>query len=192
MKDINFFVHSFILHNKEHEHLRDTDEALIRRVQYGGCPIQENGFECSLFVVGIVLHIIEGKHINTEILTQQHITNLRSSLSKVFAGDGTELGTTIQIVCECFRPQLHGHSILDSFGLEGVSREPKKKFRLSSDSAVSNAVMVLTSYAAEAVPPPSSSLVNDDGDDEDNDNDMNDKDDDECFDCDIIGEDRRG
>ena len=78
-------------------------------------------------------------------------------------------------------------------GMMTRHNRPKKECRLSSDSAVSDAVMVLTSYT-QAVPPPlSSSPVNDDGDDEDSDNDMNDEDDDEdddeYFDCDINGED---
>ena len=194
VKDINFFVHSFILHDKQHKHLRDTDEALIQRVQYGDCPIQENGFDCGLFAVGIILHVIEGKRINTETFKQQHVTNLRSRLATVFAGDSTELGTTSQVVRECF-PQLRGSSILDSFGLEVVSREPKTERRLSSDSAVSDAVMVLTSYAEAHK---DAGDGNDNEDDEDNDDDKNEEDDDEddndednddeYFDCDISGE----
>ncbi len=67
-------------------------------------------------------------------------------------GDGADLGTTSQVVRDCFL-QLRGSSILDSFGLEVVHKEPKKERRLSSDSDVGAAVVVLTTLQAEAVRP---------------------------------------
>jgi hypothetical protein len=44
---------------------------------------------------------------------------------------------------------LRGSSILDSFGLEVIHKEPKKERRLSFDSDVSAAVLVLTTLQAE-------------------------------------------
>jgi hypothetical protein len=126
--------------------------ALIDRVHYCDCPIQKNGFDCGLFAVGVVLHLIEGIDVTRETFRQQDITNLRSTLVTVFGGDGADLGTTSQVVRDCF-PQLRGSSILDSFGLEVVHKETKKERRLSSDSDVSAAVVVLTTLQVEAVCP---------------------------------------
>jgi MULE transposase domain/SWIM zinc finger len=51
----------------------------------------------------------------------KNITNLRSELVKVFASDGAASETTSRVVRSCF-PQLNGSSILDSFGVEVVSK----------------------------------------------------------------------
>ena len=117
VKEVNYFVRFYILQEEEHEHLRLTDEALLKRVEYGECPRQLNGFDCGLFAVGIVLHLVEGKVITMETFTQQDITGLRAKLTAVFGGEGTGLGTTSQVVRACF-PKLNGSSILDTFGVE--------------------------------------------------------------------------
>ncbi|KAI2505724.1 hypothetical protein MHU86_8686 [Fragilaria crotonensis] len=117
VKEVNYFVRFYILQEEEHEHLRLTDEALFKRVEYGECPRQFNGFDCGLFAVGIVLHLVEGKVITMETFTQQDITGLRAKLTAVFGGEGTGLGTTSQVVRACF-PKLNGSSILDTFGVE--------------------------------------------------------------------------
>ena len=102
--------------------------------------------------MGVELHLIKGIDVTRETFRQQGVTNLQSTLVTVFGGDGADLGTTSQVVRDCF-PQSRGSSILDSFGLEVVHREPKKEQRLSSDSDVSAAVVVLTTLQAEAVRP---------------------------------------
>jgi hypothetical protein len=76
-------------------------------------------FDCGLFAVGVVLHLIEGIDVTRETFRQQGVTNLQSTLVTVFGGDGADLGTTSQVVRDCF-PQSRGSSILDSFGLEVV------------------------------------------------------------------------
>jgi hypothetical protein len=123
LKECNFFICHFILQARKHEDLRQTDEALLQKVEYRDCPRQLNGFDCGLFAVGIILHLVEGKDIGTETFTQQHITNLRSEF---FASDnGAASGTTSQVVRSCF-PQLNGSSILDSFGAVEVMSTAKK------------------------------------------------------------------
>ena len=143
LKEWNFFICHFILHARKHEDLRQTDEALLQNVQYRDCPRQLNGYDCGLFAVGIILHLVEGKDIGTETFTQEHITNLRSELVTVFASDdGAASETTSRVVRSCF-PQLNGSSILDSFGVEVVSKKKDvpvakvlsvTKHRLRSDS----------------------------------------------------------
>jgi hypothetical protein len=123
LKEWNFFICHFILHARKHEDLRQTDEALLQNVQYQDCPRQLNGYDCGLFAVGVILHLVEGKDIGTETFTQEHITNLRSELVTVFASDdGAASETTSRVVRSCF-PQLNGSSILDSFGVEIVSKK---------------------------------------------------------------------
>jgi hypothetical protein len=120
---MEFFICHFILHTRKHEDLRQTDEALLQNVQYQDCPRQLNRYDCGLFAVGIILHLVEGKDIGTETFTQEHITNLWSELVTVFASDdGTASETTSRVVHSCF-PQLNGSSILDSFGVEVVSKK---------------------------------------------------------------------
>jgi hypothetical protein len=43
-----------------------------------------SGFDCGLFAVGVVLHLVEGKVITMETFTQQDITGLRAKLTAVF------------------------------------------------------------------------------------------------------------
>ena len=86
VKVVNFFIHNFLLHEKKHAHLRDSDAALIGRVHYCDCPMQKNGFDCGLFAVGVVLHLIEGIDVTRETFRQQDVTTLRSRLVTVFGG----------------------------------------------------------------------------------------------------------
>jgi Ulp1 family protease len=86
VEEINFFKPHFVLQERRHEHLRQTDKALLRQEQYyGDCPSQLNGFDCGLFTIGLVLHLAKGKDITArETFTHQHITKLQSDLAGLF------------------------------------------------------------------------------------------------------------
>ena len=58
---------------------------------------------------------------------QENITDLRGKLATLFESGGVGgLERTSQVVRDCF-PQVRGTSILDSFGLEVVTRVPNKE-----------------------------------------------------------------
>ena len=109
---MNFFIHHFVLQERRHELLRQTDKLLIRRKNYGDCPSQLNGFDCGLFTIDPVLHLSEGEDVTTETFSEQHVTKLRSHLAAVFSMDGAWTAeTTSQVVRSCF-PQLCGSSLI--------------------------------------------------------------------------------
>jgi hypothetical protein len=96
-------------------------------LEYCDCPIQLNGYDCGLFAIGVVIHLVDGKNLMEQTFKQENITDLRRKMATFFGDNGIgELETTSQVVRGCF-PQLRGSSILDSFGLEVVTRVPNKE-----------------------------------------------------------------
>ena len=118
---VNDFLHNFVLHDDELKARRVDNETFLRRLKYAECPAQLNGYDCGLFAVGVVLHLVEGKDVASTTFNQQQISGLRVKLASYFsAALGNELNTASQVVRNCF-PQLRGSSILDSTGLEVIS-----------------------------------------------------------------------
>ena len=84
-------------------------------------------YDCGLFAIGVVIHLVDGKNLMEQTFKQENITDLRQKMATFFGENGVgELETTSQLVRGCF-PQLRGSSILDSFGLEVVTRVPNKE-----------------------------------------------------------------
>jgi Ulp1 family protease len=54
---------------------------LIRRLEYCDCPIQLNGYDCGLFAIGMVLHLVDGKNLTEETFKQENITDLRQKMA---------------------------------------------------------------------------------------------------------------
>jgi hypothetical protein len=104
-----------------------SDLKLLELVEFDECPPQTNGPDCGLFAVAVVLHLVEGKEVNSQTLRQSDTTIHRKRLAEVFLSDhrvweSRELfatSTVRAIVCNCF-PALRGTSIFDIFGVETI------------------------------------------------------------------------
>jgi hypothetical protein len=81
VEDVNFFVGHFILHERENQDRRLSDNVLIRGLEYCDCPIQLNGYDCGLFAIGMVLHLVDGKNLTEETFKQENITDLRQKMA---------------------------------------------------------------------------------------------------------------
>ena len=85
VKKVNFFFKSYILHEPQYQHLHQSDNALLRRVQYRDCPWQENGYDCGIFAVAVVLHLLNQNLVVGETsFTQRNVTEGRKLLAKAF------------------------------------------------------------------------------------------------------------
>jgi Ulp1 family protease len=80
VKKMNFFFKTFVLHDKAS--LRQSDTDVIQLAQYKACPMQLNGYDCGIFAVATVLHLLERIDLSSRSLTQVHVTKARSLLAK--------------------------------------------------------------------------------------------------------------
>jgi hypothetical protein len=101
-----------------------SDLKLLEVIEFDDCPSQTNGHNCGLFAVAVVLHLVEGKEVNSQTFRQSDITKRWKKLAEVLASNHSvqELSgskTVSEIICNCF-PALRGTSIVDSFGVETI------------------------------------------------------------------------
>jgi len=123
---IKFFRY-FILQDKKYQKEEMSDLTLLELVEFDECPPQTNGHDCGLFAVAVVLHLVEGKEVNSQTLRQSDTTIHRKRLAEVFLSDhrvwesreSFETTTVSAIVRNCF-PALRGTSIVDIFGVETI------------------------------------------------------------------------
>ena len=126
--EVNDFFHNFVLYKPQHKHLVRKIRELNEEVVYYDCPRQRNGIDCGLFAVGVVLHLIEGKAIDSDTFSPKDIHQLRLNLSNHFSQANDDLPTsdrvlhqqTSRVVRDCF-PQLKGTTILSVHGVEEVT-----------------------------------------------------------------------
>jgi hypothetical protein len=82
--DFNKFVVNFIISPSISDNKLKTEKELhgklLSRMKYSSCPQQDNCFDCGLFSVAIVLHILDGQEITRQLFSQENITDLRFDL----------------------------------------------------------------------------------------------------------------
>jgi hypothetical protein len=121
--EVNVFLCHFVLHRDAHQHLHRPSIEVFEKVRYHSCPAQRNGIDCGLFCVGIVLHILDRKTVDSNTFTYHNVTELSFKLSTHFTQDDNEPNhqpTTSQVVRDCF-PKLQGTSIVSEYGVEDVT-----------------------------------------------------------------------
>jgi Ulp1 family protease len=64
--EVNELLYNFVFHKPEHDHLQRAHHEVFVKLQYQECPQQINGIDCGLFCVGVVLHILVGKTIESD------------------------------------------------------------------------------------------------------------------------------
>ena len=70
--------------------LKDPDFILQHAVQ-ANCPLQENGYDCGLFAVGVLLHLAYGEEVLETTFTQQNISQFRLGLHSQLRGFASEI-----------------------------------------------------------------------------------------------------
>ena len=138
MKTVNSSFNKFILHEKNHLRVRQSNTDALQRVQYKACPRQKNGYDCGIIAVASTLHLAERITLTSKSFSQTHATKARSELAKAYATAGALM--TSSVFRDCF-PLLCGRSIVDAMGLEvinthmdGLTRPAAASFRRSTRS----------------------------------------------------------
>ncbi|KAI2492021.1 hypothetical protein MHU86_22546 [Fragilaria crotonensis] len=125
--EVNDFLCNFVLHRPEHNHLQRAHYEVLEKLKYQECPQQLNGIDCGLFCVGVVLHILDGKTIDRDAFSKEHVTELRFKLGNHFMGSQHNRSNepnhepTSKVVRDCF-PSLRGTTIVSEYGVEDVTR----------------------------------------------------------------------
>jgi hypothetical protein len=70
--------------------LKVSKELILKIAQYKDCPIQQNSHDCSLFGLITLIHLAEGKAIDSFTFSQSDITNFQDCLFKLMQSDPTK------------------------------------------------------------------------------------------------------
>ena len=81
------FLLKFVLFDTNCKKLDDSE--LHDNIQYIECPQQQNLSDCSLYALGVLLHVTQGITINSNTFTQDIITTFRQGLLKVLSAPPT-------------------------------------------------------------------------------------------------------
>jgi hypothetical protein len=91
LKKFQKFMANFVLFNHPVANELTKNEGYIcDSIQYVPCPQQKNMSDCSLFTLGVLLHVINGKHVDQNIFSQSTIDTFRKGLYKVLSANPTE------------------------------------------------------------------------------------------------------
>jgi hypothetical protein len=100
---VNSFFNFYILHDAKYKDLQQSDVALLRRVEYRDCPRQLNGYDCGIFAVAVVLHLLDQKPVDTTAFTQSDVTEGRNHLARALNARSHVIpDTTSKLFRNCF------------------------------------------------------------------------------------------
>jgi Ulp1 protease family, C-terminal catalytic domain len=90
LQDFHQFVLNFVVCDGVLESVR-LESAILppKDVMYYPCPSQQNGIDCGLFAVAVILHLIDGIVVEKNTFDQSSITNLRKELAHHLSGVAT-------------------------------------------------------------------------------------------------------
>ncbi len=115
---VNLFFNTYVLHEEKYAPLQQTDANKLRRVQYGDCPAQHDGYNGGIFAIAVVFYLAERKPLNIHTFSQNDVTKARSLLAQAFAP--TSAFIPRNVFKNCF-PMLRGESTIDSSGVEIIT-----------------------------------------------------------------------
>ena len=82
VEKVNFFFRFYILHEAKFQCLHQSDADLLQCAEYKGCPRQDNGYNCGIFTVAVVLHHLEQRVVDKKAFTQ---SDMSQKLEKLLA-----------------------------------------------------------------------------------------------------------
>ena len=81
VEKVNFFFKFCVLHEAKYQRLHQSDADLLQRAEYKDCPWQDNGYDCGIFTVAEVLHLLEQRVVDEKAFKQSHVTEARKQLA---------------------------------------------------------------------------------------------------------------
>ena len=84
LKKFQKFVQKFIFDGMEvGKGLWNDENYILNDVRFAECPLQMNGHDCSLYALGVLLHLASSRPVNNITFNQDTISTLRKGLYKV-------------------------------------------------------------------------------------------------------------
>jgi MULE transposase domain len=88
------FLSTFSFFNSPKNHVLLNDKHyIIKEAKFIACPQQSNGFDCSLFALGTLIHAVDGLPIDNTIFHQDDITLFRKELYNILSINDTITAT---------------------------------------------------------------------------------------------------
>jgi hypothetical protein len=82
------FLSTFLFYNEpNNDTLMNDENFILQHAKFVACPRQMNGYDCSLFGLGTLLHAINNIPIDETIFQQQHISLFRKELRNILSID---------------------------------------------------------------------------------------------------------
>jgi len=136
LEQLNTYIMMFVFH--ENEDLHQPSSTLSSQLEFWSCPGQDNFFDCGLFSVGVVLHLLANLEVESNTFNQANVSHLRNLLGCFLHNRSRKVPSSL--IRNCF-PRLKGTSILGHDGIEEVD---------GASPTVADAARMSTSTSASA------------------------------------------
>jgi Ulp1 protease family, C-terminal catalytic domain len=91
LKKFQSFLLNYVFNNiPEASVLKEDSEYILKNADYYANPPQTNHYDCGLFALASVLHLVKGRELNSLSYSQDNITDLRDSLLTIFSNNNQE------------------------------------------------------------------------------------------------------
>jgi Ulp1 family protease len=81
VKKVNFFFKLCVLHEAKYRRIHQSDADLLQRAEYKDCPRQDNGYDCGIVTVAVVLYVLEQRVDDEMAFNQSRVTEARKQLA---------------------------------------------------------------------------------------------------------------
>jgi hypothetical protein len=85
---LQLFLARYCVHS--HEKLLQEPDLILQNAVQATTPLQQNGHDCGLFALGLLLHLAHGEEVLEKTFTQKHIAQFRLALHAQLAGVNRE------------------------------------------------------------------------------------------------------
>ena len=87
LRHLQLFLANFAFFNTPHKHrLQQEPDFILREAIFMSCPQQRNGYDCGLFGLAVLMHLVEGKEPNVQSFGQEDVDLFRSGLARELGG----------------------------------------------------------------------------------------------------------
>jgi hypothetical protein len=92
------FVSTYCFYGMTHnQKLLSNKKLILDKVSVGSCPQQQNGYDCGLFGIGVVLHLALEETIHSGTFSQRNITDLRRAMGQNITPSDVSWINTMQV-----------------------------------------------------------------------------------------------
>jgi hypothetical protein len=91
LKKFQSFLLNYVFNDiPESSVLKEDSEYILKNADYYANPQQTNHYDCGLFALASVLHLVKGRDLNSLSYSQDNITDLRDSLFTIFSDNNKQ------------------------------------------------------------------------------------------------------